>query len=156
MYHNNKLKFIYARVSSKKQDADLERQIKFIQNLYPSHTVISDIASGINFRRRGLNKILEAVLTGSVAEIVVAHKDRLCRFGFELLENICKFFKTTITVLDNKSGKPYMDEFAEDLLSIVTVFTARFYGKRKYTSGRGSIHNKKIQNLSKPRTIVTI
>ena len=75
-----KLKFIYTRVSSKKQQSDLERQIKYLQKLYPEYRIISDIGSGLNFNRKGLNKLLEAIITGTVAEVVVAHKDRLCRF----------------------------------------------------------------------------
>lgn len=150
-----KLKFIYTRVSSKKQQSDLERQIKYLQKLYPEYRIISDIGSGLNFNRKGLNKLLEAIITGTVAEVVVAHKDRLCRFGFELIENLCKYFSTTLTIVDNKNGKSQTDELAEDLLSIITVFTARFYGQRKYSkSKRGGniICNKKISNISKGRT----
>jgi excisionase family DNA binding protein len=150
-----KVNFIYTRVSSKKQQHDLERQIKFLQKLYPKYTVISDISSGLNFHRRGLNKILGAVLTGTVGEIVVAYRDRLCRFGFELIENLCKYFKTTITVVDDKNDKSSVDELAEDLLSITTVFSARFYGKRKYTSG-GKLHNKKNKNIPRSKTKVVI
>jgi len=67
-----KLKFIYTRVSSKKQQSDLERQIKYLQKLYPDHRVISDIGSGLNFNRKGLNNLLEAIVTGTVEEVVVA------------------------------------------------------------------------------------
>lgn len=150
-----KLKFIYTRVSSKKQQSDLERQIEFLQKLYPNHRVISDIGSGLNFNRKGLNNLLEAIVAGTVEEIVVAHKDRLCRFGFELIENLCKYFSTTLTIVDNKDGKSQTNELAEDLLSIITVFTARFYGQRKYSGtkrGGNIIYHKKVQNISKPKT----
>ena len=150
-----KLKFIYTRVSSKKQQSDLERQIKYLQKLYPDHRVISDIGSGLNFNRKGLNNLLEAIATGTVEEVVVAHKDRLCRFGFELIENLCKYFSTTLTIVDDKSGKSQTDELAEDLLSIITVFTARFYGQRKYSGkkrGGNIIRHKKVQNISKSKS----
>lgn len=124
---DSKLKFIYTRVSSAKQQSDLERQIKFLQKLYPDYKVISDVGSGLNFKRKGFNKLLEAILTGTVKEVVVAHKDRLCRFGFQIIENLCKHFSTTLTIVDDKDGKSQTDELAEDLLSIITVFTARFY-----------------------------
>ena len=149
-----KFKFIYTRVSSTKQQPDLERQIKFLQKLYPDYKIISDIGSGLNFKRKGLNKLLETIFAGTVEEVVVAHKDRLCRFGFEIFENICKHFSTTLTIVDNKDGKSQTDELAEDLLSIITVFTARFYGQRKYstrksTRGRNLVRYKKISNISK-------
>lgn len=150
-----KLKFIYTRVSSKKQQSDLERQIKYLQKLYPDYRVISDIGSGLNFNRKGLNNLLEAIITGTVEEVVVAHKDRLCGFGFELIENICKYFSTTLTIVDDKSGKSQTDELAEDLLSIITVFTARFYGQRKYSGkkrGGNIIRHKKVQNISKSKS----
>ena len=147
-----KFKFIYTRVSSTKQQPDLERQIKFLQKLYPDYKIISDIGSGLNFKRKGLNKLLETIFAGTVEEVVVAHKDRLCRFGFEIFENICKHFSTTLTIVDNKDGKSQTDELAEDLLSIITVFTARFYGQRKYSKqkrGGNIIYHKKVSNISK-------
>lgn len=152
--NETKFKFIYARVSSKKQEADLERQIKFLQKLYPKYKVISDTGSGLNFNRKGLNYILEAVVEGSVAEIVVAYKDRLCRFGFELIENLCKYFKTTLTIVNNNNNKSTTTELAEDLLSIITVFTARFYGQRKYIRRRRGrpLYNQKNTVISKSRT----
>ena len=128
-----KIKFIYARVSSKKQESDLKRQVEFLQKLYPEYRIVTDIGSGLNFKRKGLNKILEAVFTGTVAEIVVAYKDRLCRFGFELIENLCKYFSTTLTIVNNKNSESEKDELGEDLLSVITVFTARFHGRRKYS-----------------------
>ena len=154
---DTKVKFIYTRVSSAKQQPDLERQIKFLQKLYPDYKVISDIGSGLNFKRKGFNKLLEAILTGTVKEVVVAHKDRLCRFGFEIFENLCKHFSTTLTIVNNKDGKSQTDELAEDLLSIITVFTARFYGQRKYTRrGRNNVRYKKVSNISKLKTKITI
>ena len=161
------LNFIYARVSSKKQEDDLKRQVKFLQELYPKYKVITDIGSGINFNRRGFNNIIKAVITGTVKEIVVAHKDRLCRFGYELVENLCKHFSTTITVINDNDDKSTSEELAEDLLSIITVFTARFYRKRKYNKNknnkqnkdgkeRRTVYNKKNKNISKSKTKTVI
>ena len=157
----SRLKFIYARVSSKKQENDLKRQIESLQKLYPEYKVISDTGSGLNFSRKGFCKLLEAIITGTVAEVVVAYKDRLCRFGFELFENLCKHFSTTITIINNNNDKSSTQELAEDLLSIITVFTARFYGQRTYTRrkstrGRNNVHYNKVSYISKSKTKTTI
>jgi len=128
----SKINFIYARVSSTKQKEDLKRQVALLKKQYPKYTVITDIASGINFKRKGINTILEAVIKGNVGEVVVAYKDRLTRFGFEFFETIFKHFSTTITVLNNSDDETPETELAEDLMSVITVFSARYYGTRKY------------------------
>lgn len=142
-----KLRFIYARVSSKKQQSDLTRQIDFLQKKYPDYKTISDIGSGINFHRKGLIKILEALFNGSLEEVVVAHKDRLCRYGFDLFEFLFKHFSATLTVVHNTDSESENDELAEDLLSIVTVFTARFHGRKKYSKSEKD--KKKCKNTTK-------
>ena len=81
-----KTKIIYARVSSNHQKEDLQRQIHDLQAAYPDHELISDIGSGLNYHRKGFQRLLERVHEGAVDEVVVAHKDRLCRYGIELLE----------------------------------------------------------------------
>ena len=80
--------FIYARVSSSKQQDDLGRQISSLEKLYPQYTVLSDIGSGLNFQRKGLQRLLELTFQGAVSEVVVAHRDRLSRFGYELFDFI--------------------------------------------------------------------
>ena len=123
--------FIYARVSSKKQEDDLKNQISFIKEKYPEHEVISDIGSGINENRKSYKALLDRVLDGGVEEIVVAHKDRLSRFGFDLVKSICSKFGTKIIIIDDEE-RDENAELADDLMAIVTVFSARYYGKRKY------------------------
>ena len=86
---NPKTNYIYSRVSSKKQLDDLLRQTQYLLSNkpeYASYISLSDVASGINFKRKGLQTILDSCLQGTIGEIVIAHRDRLCRFGFELLE----------------------------------------------------------------------
>lgn len=129
-----KQKIIYARVSSKKQMDDLNRQADFLKSKYPNHILVTDIASGINWKRKGLNSILERAMSGELEEIVVAHKDRLCRFAFGLLEFIFKTTNTRLVVLDSEEGKPTEQELADDILSIVHVFSCRSMGKRRYTN----------------------
>ena len=123
---------IYARVSSNKQKHDLQRQINYLHEKFPSHEIISDIGSGLNFKRKGFVKILELLLNGGIKEVVVAHKDRICRFGYDLVEQLFRKFRSILTILESDGIKEPVNEFAEDVLSIITVFTARYYGSRKY------------------------
>ena len=128
-----KQNFIYARVSTKKQMDDLSRQLEFLkQPRYSKYTIITDIASGINFKRKGLSTILEACLQKTIGELVIAHRDRLCRFGFELIETLVTKAGGKITVLDNTNNKTSEQELAEDLLAIVHIFSFRQMGKRSY------------------------
>lgn len=124
--------YIYARVSSKKQEKDLKSQIKFLQEKYPKHKVLSDIGSGINTRRKKFKTLLDRLLDGNVEEIVVAHKDRLSRFNFDIIQFICKKLGTRLIVVNEEREKEPNEELAEDLMSIVTVFSARYHGRRKY------------------------
>ena len=137
--HSQRKAYIYARVSSSKQQEDLQRQIALLKETYPHHEVIQDIGSGINFRRRGLITLLERVFTGSVSEVVVAHKDRLTRFGFELFEFIFKRFQVSIRVLSDDDIKEPFGELAKDLFSILTVFSARYYDARSYSLQKNTV-----------------
>ena len=128
----DKCNIIYARVSSAKQKEDLDRQIEFLKSKYPDYEVISDIGSGINFRRKGLLTILDRLIQGNIRELVVAHKDRLCRFGFELFQHLFKRQGSILTVVESSQDEDPKDELSDDLMSIITVFTARYHGKRKY------------------------
>jgi predicted site-specific integrase-resolvase len=124
-------KIIYSRVSSGKQRDDLERQSDFLRQKYPEHKLITDIGSGINFQRPGFKKILENVFNGTIQEVVVAHKDRFTRFGYDLFEWIFKQHNSEL-ICDSESKRDDQSELSEDLMSIVTVFTAKYYGTRKY------------------------
>lgn len=124
--------YIYTRVSSKKQQHDLKRQTDFLLSKFPNYEVISDIASGINFKRKGFTTLLDKILRGNVKIIVVSTKDRFTRFGYELIERICNRFGTKIMVIKNEKEQSFEEELSEDLMSIITVFTARYYGSRKY------------------------
>jgi predicted site-specific integrase-resolvase len=141
-----KEKYIYCRVSSYSQKEDLERQIKFLEEKYPEHKVIQDIGSGINFKRKGLNKILVRTFEGLVSEVVVAHKDRLCRIAWDHFEWLFKFYGVDIIVEDKQEYSPE-SEFSDDLFSIIHVFSARHYGlRRKYTSRKvKEVEDEKIE-----------
>lgn len=123
--------FLYARVSSSKQRDDLQRQIRFLKEKHPDFEVISDVASGINWQRKGLRKLLDLSSSGCVERIVVAERDRLCRFAFELIEYVFGINGTIIEVVGSEDSSPEQ-ELQEDLLSIVQVFCCRRNGKRRY------------------------
>jgi len=130
-----KKKIIYARVSTRKQSSDLEHQVKFLKDKYPDFDVITDIGSGINFRRRGFKRILELAMSGNLEVLAVAHKDRLCRIAFELVEWILqKHGCTTIVVQSVPVHKGTEQEFVDDIISIIHSFSARTYGHRSYSS----------------------
>jgi predicted site-specific integrase-resolvase len=131
---SEKLKVCYCRVSSKGQRDDLERQVLYMQEKYPTYTIIKDIGSGLNFKRKGLSTLLELSHGRRLEEVVVAYKDRLCRFGFELLEDVFKRESDAkIVVLNSNLGSPE-SELAKDIIQILTVFSARIHGLRKYKS----------------------
>ncbi len=128
----NKVSICYCRVSSTNQEDDLQRQITFMQQKYPSHTIISDIGSGLNYNRKGLKTILELAHCGKIKELVVTYKDRLSRFGFELFEFILKTQSNAKIMVLNQSFMSKEQELTEDLLQILHVFSARSHGSRKY------------------------
>ena len=122
---------VYARVSSYKQRADLDRQADYLQSLYPEAEVIKEIGSGLNYRRKKFQAILERIMSGDVRCLVVAHKDRLARFGFEAFKFICESNDCQLVVCNNSNLSPER-EMVEDILAIVHVFSCRLYGLRKY------------------------
>ncbi|WP_321834746.1 IS607 family transposase [Clostridium butyricum] len=129
----NKKVIGYCRVSSHKQKDDLERQIDNVKTyMYAKgyqFEIITDIGSGINYNKKGLNQLIDMVTNSEVEKIVVLYKDRLIRFGYELIENLCNKFGTTIEIIDN-TEKTEQQELVEDLVQIVTVFSCRLQGKR--------------------------
>ena len=140
--NHTKSNYIYTRISSKKQLDDLPRQIEYIQTRrseYASYTTLSDIASGINFKRKGLQTILDSCIQGTIGEVIVAHRDRLSRFGFDLIKLIVEKAGGTIVVLDDEQNKSSEQELAEDLLSIVHIYSCRQMGKRSYKTNHAKI-----------------
>ncbi len=129
---NDKLRLCYCRVSSHSQKDDLERQVHFMQSKHPDHTVISDVGSGINWKRKQFRAVLELAMRGRIQEVVVAHRDRLCRFAFELVQWMLETNGCRLVVLDQGVGASQQSELADDLLAIVQVFTCRSNGRRKY------------------------
>ena len=125
---------LYARVSSKKQNVDLERQIKLLQKEYPDGEIISDIGSGLNDHRRGFTKLVERICRNEIEKIVVTYKDRLTRFGFDFFKKVCDEHGVSIVVWSKENNaedfKGSTKELEGDLLSVINVFVARRNGMR--------------------------
>ena len=124
----------YVRVTSKKQENDLKRQKEnleeYLKQTNQEYEIISDIGSGINYNKPGLRKLIEKINKKEVDEIVVLYKDRLLRYGFELVEYFASLNNVKIRVLD-KINKTEDEELVEDLVQIITVFSCKIQGKRK-------------------------
>jgi putative resolvase len=151
-------RIVYARVSSTKQRGDLERQVASLQSTFPTYRVVSDIGSGLNFKRRGLLNLLDLAVEGRLAEVVVSHRDRLARFGFEFIQHVFRRHGALVTVLHppNAEAGSATGELAEDLLAVVTVFAARHHGRRRSTSGKKMQKDQDISNQSASRLVQSV
>ena len=128
-----KLNISYVRVSSNSQKDDMERQEIELKNKYPGNIIIKDIGSEINLNRRGLRKIIDLAIAGKINKVVVAYKDRLTRFGYELIEDIInKYSGGTIEILNEKEDMTPEEEITRDILQIMNVYVAKMNGLRKY------------------------
>lgn len=147
---SEKENFLYTRVSTKKQMDDLSRQIEFVSRPeYSSYNLISDIGSGINFKRKGLQTLLDSCLQNRIGEVVVAYRDRLCRFGFELIESLIIKAGGKITIIGPENEEvDESKELADDLLAIVTIFSCRQMGRRSYKGRKSETENNKSKDLS--------
>lgn len=121
---------IYARVSTRPQKTDLDRQVERLSTLYPGAEVVKEVGGGLNLRRKGLISLLGRVLRGDIAVIVVAHKDRLARFGFDIIEWLCEQFDCKIVVLNQVSLSPHA-ELVQDIVAILHSFSSRLYSIRR-------------------------
>jgi predicted site-specific integrase-resolvase len=122
----------YCRVSSTKQRDDLQRQVDFMRERYPDAEVIQDIGSGLNFKTKGLQSLLVRLMRADKLTIVVACRDRLCRFGFEIFEFMAEQNGGSIVVLDQSAYCPET-ELRQDLLAILDVFSCSLHGLRSYS-----------------------
>lgn len=122
----------YARVSSSKQRPDLDRQIQYLQEKYPEGKVISDVGSGLNYNRRGLQRLLKRTASGTVGQVVVTYSDRLCRYGIELLETLFERDNVGLVVLCEETSPDQTEELAKDVLDICNYFVAKYNGRKSY------------------------
>jgi len=127
---------VYCRVSSAAQRPDLENQVRIVSEFCAARgladiEVVSEIGGGLNFKRPKFVLLVDAIVRREVGTLVVAHKDRLTRFGFDLLTHLCEVSKTELLVLNQEHLSPER-EMIEDMLAIVHCFSARLYGLRNY------------------------
>ncbi len=130
---------VYARVSTAAQKPDLANQMAALQVYCHEHEIkgdlwMQDIGSGLNYKRKQFNRLFEMVELGQVKTLIVAHRDRLVRFGFEWFEAFCERHGTKLIVINGDKLSPEK-EIVEDLLAIVSAFSARFHGLRSYRKG---------------------
>jgi len=123
---------LYARVSSNTQKDDLINQVKYLEeNVKDYDQVITDVGSSLNMKRKGFLKLLRMILNNEVSKVVIAYPDRLVRFGFEIIEEVCKAHNCEIVVLNNEDKTPEQ-ELVEDLISILVSFSGKLYGMRSH------------------------
>ena len=131
--NKEKLNICYVRVSSLNQKDDLERQKEMIKSKYPNHIIIEEIGSGLNLNKKGIKKIINLGIQGKINELVVAYRDRLTRFGYELIEDIIKTYsKGKIVVISETEKLEPEEELVKDVMAIMNVYVAKMNGLRKY------------------------
>jgi predicted site-specific integrase-resolvase len=135
----------YCRVSSPKQRDDLLRQIEKLKQIYPKAEIIQDIGSGLNFKRKGMYSLLERLMQGDKLQVVVSHRDRLARFGYDIFKFLVERNGGEIVVLDNYVSTSREAELTADLMAILHHASCRMHGARSHS-------NKKDTNLSYKRT----
>lgn len=126
----------YARVSSHDQKADLERQ-KEVLELFCAQNgwqfqLIEDLGSGLNYNKRGLKRLIKLIADNQVERLVLTHKDRLLRFGSELVFSLCEHFGCEVVIINRTEDSSFEEDLASDVLEIITVFSARLYGSRSH------------------------
>lgn len=135
----------YARVSSHDQKADLARQQEMLEAYCAAKgwrsEIIKDLGSGMNYHKAGLLKLVEMILNRRMKRLVITHKDRLLRFGAELVFALCELQGIEIVIIHKGERPSFEEELAQDVLEIITVFSARLYGSRSKK------HRKLLQDL---------
>lgn len=149
----NRLTLAYARVSSYDQKSDLERQKQLLEMYCASKgwsfEIVSDLGSGMNYNKKGLKRLINSILIGEIGRLVITHKDRLLRFGAELIFSVCEMKNVEVIIINQGDEPTFEEELAKDVLEIITVFSARLYGSR-------SNKNKKIiENLKNVVDVVS-
>lgn len=124
----------YARVSSYDQKDDLHRQIQVLEMYCAkqgwTYEIINDLGSGMNYHKKGLKQLLDGILENQIGRLVLTHKDRLLRFGAELVFALCEARNVEVIIINQGENLSFEEELAQDVLEIITVFSARLYGSR--------------------------
>lgn len=138
----------YCRVSTTGQTDDLDRQANLIELYCASKgynfEIIKDIGSGLNYNKKGFRKLINLILERKISKIVLNYKDRMVRFGYEIIEQLCEFNDVDIEIINLTENKTHEEELVEDVLSVITVFSARLYGSRSHKTKKTLEENKKL------------
>jgi putative resolvase len=130
----NRCTICYARVSSHDQQEDLVRQGAVLESFCAArgwtYEVVRDLGSGLNYQKKGLKKLIKMICSGTIDRLVITHKDRLMRFGSELIFSLCESFGIEVVIINAKEESSFEDDLVQDVLEIITVFSARLYGSR--------------------------
>ena len=131
---SSRVTIAYARVSNQNQKKELKQQVGILESFCTEQSwtfeVIQDVGSGMNYRKSGLRTLIQRICQGDVGRLVMTHRDRLVRLGIELIFSLCEHFGTEIVVINASSLADFEDEIAEDVMEIITIFSARLYGSR--------------------------
>ncbi|BAE47831.1 IS607-like element ISCbt4 family transposase [Clostridium botulinum C] len=135
----HKLAVGYCRVNTPSQKDDLENQVNNVKSYMIAKgyqfEIIKDIGSGINYKKKGLKELIDKINNQEVSRVVILYKDRLIRFGFELIEYLCQINNVELEIIDH-SEKSKEEELTDDLIQIITVFANRLYGQRSKKTKR--------------------
>ena len=128
----------YARVSSSDQKEDLERQHAVLEAFCNKNgwqtEIIRDLGSGMNYNKKGLLRLLELMVQGQMSRLVLTHKDRLLRFGAEIVFRICELKGIEVVIINKGEPPSFEEELTQDVMKIMTVFSAKLYGRRSHKS----------------------
>lgn len=134
--NNADLTICYARVSSHDQKNDLKRQVQVLESYSANKgftfEVIQDLGSGMNYKKKGLVRLIKMICSGHVQRLIITHKDRLLRFGSELIFSLCEHFGVEVIMINKSTESTYEEDLTSDVLEIITVFSARLYGSRSH------------------------
>ena len=127
---------LYARVSSHDQKDDLARQVVLLESFAAAngwtYEVLQDLGSGLNYHKKGLRQLIRRICSDEVGRLVLTHKDRLLRFGSELVFALCEHFGTEVIIINASEDASCEEELVQDVLEMITVFSARLYGSRSH------------------------
>lgn len=126
----------YARVSSHDQKEDLKRQVGLIESYCAaqgwSYEILQDMGSGLNYHKKGLRILIKRICNEDIGRLVLTHKDKLLRFGSELIFSLCEQFSVEVVIINASEDSSFEEELVSDVLEIITVFSARLYGSRSH------------------------
>ncbi len=138
----------YARVSTKNKKDDLGRQVRVLENFCNKngyrYEIIQDIGSGLNYKKKGLIKLIDKIQNRDFDKLIINYKDRLLRFGSEIIFRICELNGIELEIINESEDKTYQEELVDDVLSVITVFSSRLYGSRSHKNKQIVKTNKEL------------